>query len=424
MHAKIVLVIAWLLLGFCPAGIAAEPARQLSLAEAIAAAVSAHPELRAAEARISSIQGRQIQARLRPNPSIAVETENWRAWKEPGFRIGQDLDLFVSGSQTIETGGKRERRIDLARQELKIAQLEKDVIQWRIRQEVRLAWLHAQLAQKELELLRENGRYFEQIVEYHRVRVEQGAIAEAELIRVILERQRLAIAEQAAVLEAEGRRIDLIKAMGSAPGPADFRLPDSMPGAAPPAVLSLESLIAKANRMHPNVAMHMALVERARALVELERSQAKADFTLIFGYKRTGGFDTILGGVSIPIPLFNKNQGNILYSERDVDRVETEAAGAMTALAADIAAALAGVQRRQEMLRDMEKGVLQQAEEALRISLGAYQEGGVDLLRLLDAQRVRNEVKLLFTRTQMEYILSLAELEAATGEESFISAKE
>jgi cobalt-zinc-cadmium efflux system outer membrane protein len=424
VHAKTVLVVSWLLLGFCRPGTAADTARQLSLEEAVAAAVAAHPALKAADAHIASVQGLLTQAGLRPNPDFAVQTENWRAWENPGFRFGQDLDLFVFGSQTIETGGKRERRIDLARQELKVAQLEKDVIRWKIRQDVRLAWLQAQLAQKELELLQENGRYLEQIVEYHRVRVEQGAIAEAELIRVLLERQRLAIAEQASALEAEGRRISLLKAMGVAPGSMEFRLPDRMPDAVPPADPSLQALNERTNRAHPAAALSRALVERARAQVELEKSLARSDVTFAVGYKRTAGFDTLLGGLSIPIPLFNKNQGNIQYSERDAARAEAEAEGAMTVRTAEIAAALAGVKRRQEMLRDMEKGVLQQSEEALRISLGAYQEGGVELLRLLDAQRVRNEIRLLYTRTQMEYIISLAELEAAVGEESFLSIKE
>jgi len=76
------------------------------------------------------------------------------------------------------------------------------------------------------------------------------------------------------------------------------------------------------------------------------------------------------------------------------------------------------------MLQSMQKGVLERAEESWRISNAAYQEGGADLLRLLDAQRVRNEIRLLFVRTQMEYRLNLTELESAVGEENLVLSEE
>ncbi|MFZ0429430.1 MAG: TolC family protein, partial [Acidobacteriota bacterium] len=70
------------------------------------------------------------------------------------------------------------------------------------------------------------------------------------------------------------------------------------------------------------------------------------------------------------------------------------------------------------MLRRIEEGMLQRAEESWRISLAAYQEGATDLLRLLDAQQSRNEVRLLRIRTGLELQLSLVELEEAVGAEN------
>ena len=75
------------------------------------------------------------------------------------------------------------------------------------------------------------------------------------------------------------------------------------------------------------------------------------------------------------------------------------------------------------MLNQLEKGMVERADESWRISLAAYQQGGADLLRLLDAQRVRNEVRLLFTRTQIEYRISQAELENSVGEENIVLAE-
>jgi cobalt-zinc-cadmium efflux system outer membrane protein len=399
------------------------PAR-LTLSQAVEMAVARHPAIPAAAARMSAAEALQRQAGLRPNPAVTFESENWRAWSKPAFEPGQDLDLFIFGSQTLETGGKRSRRVDLAGQDYKIAELEKLVLEWKIRQDVRLAFLKALLAQRQLALLEENGRYFEQVIEYHRVRVEQGAMAEANLIRVQLEGERLRLDEQAARAEAERQRIELLRAMGMAESRADFSLEEITPAPSLAPTVSGDALLTQAREHLPGFLLGEAALARARTRVELEKSLAKPDWALSFGYKRTAGFNTILAGVSVPLPLFNKNEGNIAAGELEVRRAEYSLREISARIAADISSALAGAQRRQEMLARMQKGILGQAEESLRISLAAYQEGGSDLLRLLDAQKVRNEVQLLYARTQMEYMISLAELENAVGVENLLLPKE
>ncbi len=420
MQSNIVRIAVMLSLAAWLPALATEDVRQMTLEAALATAESTHPAIKEAEARIAAAAGREVQASLRPNPSLAFQSENWRAWGDPGFRAGTDLDLFVYGSQPFEVGGKRKQRMELARREVSLADLELQVLKWAIRQEVRTAYLRSLLAQKEVELMRENGRYFEEIVEYHRIRVEQGAIAEADLIRVRLERQRLALLEQSAAVEAEKYRIGLLRKMGMSDTDSDFRLQDISPVVSGDLTQALDRLLAGACKRHPKVLYSQALVDRARALAELERSQAKPDWTVSFGYKRTAGFNTILGGVTIPIALFNRNEGNILYSERDILRAEYGLQNTVAEHSGEIATAQAAAKRRQQMLRGMESGIVQDSEESLRIALGAYQAGGFDLLRLLDSQRVRNEVQLLYVRTQMEYIISVAELEGAPGEESLL----
>lgn len=397
---------------------------RLTLSQTVEMALAQHPAIPAAAARISAAMALQQQAGLRPNPSVTVESENWRAWGEPGFKPAQDLDLFIFGSQTLETAGKRSRRIDLASQDYKIAELEKLALEWRIRQDVRLVFLKALLAQKQLALLEENGRYFEQVIEYHRVRVEQGAMAEVNLIRVQLEGERFRLEEQMARTEAERQRIELLRAMGLAESRADFSLEEITPAPSLEMTLSGAALLAQAREHLPNILMAEAILARARTQVELEKSLAKPDWAVTFGYKRTAGFNTMLAGVSVPLPLFNKNEGSIASSEMEVRRAEHSVREILARVAADIGGAAAGAQRRQEMLSRMQKGILGQAEDSLRISLAAYQEGGSDLLRLLDAQKVRNEVRLMYARTQMEYMISLAELENAAGVENLLLPKE
>jgi outer membrane protein, heavy metal efflux system len=397
---------------------------KLDIGRAVEIALSSNPALQAASARTRGALGLERQADLRPNPSFVFNTENFRFWGSPEIDASQDLDIYAYFSQPLEWRGKKARRLDVATQDVRISEIELKGVQWRIRQDVRLAFLHALLAQKQLELIQENGRYFDQVVDYHRARVEQGAMPEADLIRSQLERERITVAEQAAAADAERGRIMLVKAMGVAGHRTDFQLLDNPSPPAQSAPLSRQSLIERARTNNPDLTRADAGIERARAQLALRVSEAKPDWAVTFGYKRTAGFNTLIGGFLVPLPLLNRNQGNILSSEAEVETFRSTKQVAVAAVESDVLSALAAVRRRHAMIQDLEKGMVQRAEEFWRISLAAYQEGGADLLRLLDAQRVKNEARLLLTTTQMEYRISMAELESAVGEENIVLSEE
>ena len=402
----------------------AQGVEKLDINRAVEIALSNNPALQAASARTRGALGLERQAGLRPNPSFTFETENIRFWGSPEIDASQELDVFAYMSQPLEWRGKKARRVEVAAQDVKISEIESKGLQWRIRQGVRQAFLRALLAQKQLEIMQENGRYFDQVVEYHRARVEQGAMPEADLIRSQLERERLTVAEQAAAADAERGRIMLVKAMGVAGYRTDFRLTDAPPALESTGPLNLQAMMERARANSPEVTLAEAEIERAKAQLALQLSQAKPDWAVTFGYKRTMGYNTLLGGLLVPLPLFNRNQGNILQGGAEVESFQSTKQVAVAAVESSVLSALAAVRRRHATIQDLQKGMIERAEQFWRISLAAYQEGGADLLRLLDAQRVRNEVQLLFTTTEMEYRISMAELESAVGEENIALSEE
>jgi cobalt-zinc-cadmium efflux system outer membrane protein len=402
----------------------AQEVEKLDMSRAVEIALSNNPAVQAAAARTRGALGLERQAGLRPNPSFIFDTENIRFWGSPEIDASRDLDIFAYFSQPLEWRGKKARRLEVAAQDVKISEIELKGLQWRIRQDVRQAFLRALLAQKQLESIQESGRYFNQVVEYHRARVEQGAMPEADLIRSQLERERLTVAEQGAAAEAERARISLVKAMGVAGYRTDFQLVDAPAAKAQTAPLNQQALMERARANHPDLTRAEANIERAKAQLALQFSQAKPDWAVNFGYKRNAGFNTLLGGVSVPLPFLNRNQGNILLGEAEVESSRSTKQMTVAAVETNVLSALAAVRRRHTMIQDLQKGMVERAEEFWRISLAAYQEGGADLLRLLDAQRVRNEVQLLLTTTQMEYRISMAELENAVGEENIALSEE
>ncbi|MFB3825744.1 MAG: TolC family protein [Bryobacteraceae bacterium] len=382
----------------------------LSLRDAVERALQSHPALAASAARVSASSSLVNQAGLRPNPRLVLQTENWRTYGTPGFRANEDPDTYAYLTQPIETASKRLRRVEAARAEQRRAALERELLEKQISARVKQAYWNAAGAARVHELWVENAGTFRQIVEYHEHRVREGAMAEADLLKVRLEGERLAVAANTAALEAERARIDLLRQTGAVEFP-ELRLTEALePGPEPPA-----ASVERALEERTEVKLARQAVEQARARLRLEQAAAKPDLDLSFGYKRAGGFHTAYGGVQLPLPLFNRNQGSIGAVEAEGRAAESELAAAQALVRAEVRAARAEVEMRRTQVTRILKSALDRAEESARIAKAAYQEGGADLLRLLDAERVRIELEVLNARSLAEYRQSVVALETAMG---------
>jgi cobalt-zinc-cadmium efflux system outer membrane protein len=383
----------------------------LSLREAVSQALSSHPLLAVGTQRIAASEGLRRQAGLRPNPRVVLQTENVRAYGNPGFNFSRDADTFAYFSQTFETAGKRTRRVDAAAANLRRAELERELLARQIGSRVKRAYWYAVGAQRIHELLLETGRTFQQVVDYHEIRVREGAMAEADLLRVRVEGERIAINANTAALDAERARIQLFREMGRAEFPS-LRLSESLEdtGVAP---FHVEVSRALEDRVEMKLARQG--VEQAGAKLRLEQALAKPDLNFLFGYKRASGFHTMVGGVQMDLPLGNRNQGNISATAARVKAGESSLAATEALVRAEISAARADYEMRRRQLLDSLRPLREHASESSRVALAAYREGGSELLRLLDAERTRLEVEILYYRTLAEYRQGIVALETALG---------
>ncbi len=402
----------------------AQSAPELTLEQAISRALDNHPALAAASLRIGGSKSLIRQARARPNPVLDVSTENWRFYGTPGFQASRDLDAFAFLSQTFETGGKRAHRVELAHQGVRIADLEKQALQWRIRQDVRKFYLSALLAEKEHDLKTQTTRDFQEVIRYHTVRVAEGAMAEADLMKVRLEGERLALVEASARLEAERARMELLAAMGQGAGSPEFRLVDTTLGASTGPALDRAALLVKSHESRIEMSLALAAVDEAGARLGFERASARPDWTTSLGYKRTTGYNTFLAGISIPLPLFDRNEGRIAFQVNEIERARALVRMVTLQVDNEVLSAVSTLRRRHSMLQKLHGGILEQAEDAWKVALAAYQEGGFDLSRLLEAQRTLYDVRLLHVQNDIEYRLAVAYLEAAVGQEGLVLGEE
>ncbi len=400
---------SWILIAVFPLMAGAQPL--LTVKDAVARALASHPALRESAERISASAGLERQAGLRPNPHFTFQAENLGANGAPGFDYGRDADTFAYLTQPFETAGKRRRRMEAAGAAKRRTQLERELLQRKIVAQVKLGYWNAEAAERARHVLDETLRTFQQIVQYHEARVREGAMAEADLLRVRLESERIALAANTATLEAERARIQLFRDMGATEFP-EIKFEDGAD--------EIEASIPEANlarALDARIEMQLArqVVQHARAKTELERAAATPDVDAVVGYKRTAGFSTVIGGVQMTLPFSNRNQGQIAAALAEVRAAEAAEAAEAALVRAEVRAAKSEYDLRSRQIRTSLSPLMEHAVEAARIAQAAYREGGADLLRLLDAERARLDAQLLYCRSLAEYRQSIVNLETALG---------
>lgn len=391
---------------------------ELGLNQAIEIALSNHDDLEAARAAIAARAGSTVQAGTSPNPLFTLQTENWRFHGDPAFSLGRSLDVFAFVTVPVETAGKRMRRVELAANDERIAEHERKLISWRIRQHVKTAFWRALAAASDAAMLSSRRETLHRVEGYHAVKVREGATAEVNLIRARIDTGRADVALAGAEMEASRARIALVAAMGVSQTSTDFALLRPAPRSASPdwdQGVAVETSVASALAHRAELLLARALVERAQAALSLERARARPDLRPYVGYKRTNSLDTVIGGLMVALPVRDKNAGNIEEAVAEVRQQEAALRASEARIRSEVLSAVETVRRRAEMLRTMESGVLDGARETFRIARAAYEEGGAEPLDALAAQSIQDEIELIHSRLQFDYEASWVELETATG---------
>ena len=390
--------------------------QRLTLAEAINRARQQHPMLIAAKQRVAMVEAERVEAGLKLNPSLTVSGENFPL--EPpanGFGFTRTLDWFATYTQTFETGNKRGLRLALADRGLESAQAEAAALEKRLVYEVKAAYQKAAFERLRVELLRENLNNLQQLVKLNEVRVREGYTAEGELIKVRLEAQRFDYQLRRAALDYEKARIHLLSTLGAASFEVNdtaFELADNLDFQL--AAFETATLQEAALRQ-PQLLAAQARIERARAQLQLEQARARPDITATVGYKRNGTDNALYGALSVPLPLYNKNQGMITRAQAEIEVAEAELRHARNLVLAELATARRAVTLHQQQVEAMRADFLLQADESRNIALAAYREGATDLLAVLDAHRTRSQAQELYFQALYDYQLAVHELERAAG---------
>jgi len=369
--------------------------------------------VQAARLEVGVAEAERVGARLRPRPGLTVSAENLRLSGEtPASRL-QEYGLTVA--QPIELGNRKTLRTEVAERTIAVSEARLTEVLRRQLFDLKRTYYESVLARVLLNIEQENRDNFEGLVKFNTARFEEGYIAEGELLKVRLERTKFDFAVANAELTFRKAKIRLLELIGEPDYERAARIEVNNQLQAPKAELNLAALKDSALANRPDVKVAEAELSLVESNIKLERSRAKGEVTPYVGYKRVGVDNTVLAGVTVPLPLGNRNQSGIARAEAEQKVAQTNLALARNRALAEVDAAYRAYETAREQVRAYEAGLLRQADESREIQLGAYQEGAAELITLIDAQRTRTEVRANYYRAIFDYYTSLFQLELATG---------
>lgn len=398
-----------LLLSCLPAwsetGTSAEPAAPLSLQQAIGLALNANPEIAVALREQEAVAGMQLQAAARPNPVASMRIEDLRS---------NTRESTLEVAQPIELGGKRSARIQAADSNYDAATAALAAKKAEIEADVAAAYYEVLAAQERLKLAESSLQVAQRASDAASKRVQAGKVSP-------VEETRSKIAESAVRIELTRAKSALTIARKRLAGlwgnaypqfseaEGTVQLPENLP--------TLQTLDQQLDKS-PTMQRARLEVNTRNRLVEVEKTRATPDISVTVGAKRNEelGLNQAVLGLSVPIPLFDRNQGNIQEAMSRTDKARAE----MEALRLQLETTLAGAHERlltaRQSADDYQTQILPGAQSAFDAATRGFEFGKFSFLEVLDAQRTLVQAKTQHLDALLEAHRALADIRRILGD--------
>jgi len=394
-----------------PAAQPDNPTGTITLRDAVTLAVVNNPKLKTFSLDIRAAEARKLQAGLLPNPEIDVEIEEFGG---TGGRAGFDSSqTSIQIGQLIELADKRSKRTHLAALEKDLAELDFKSKRLDVMSDVARTFIDVLTAQEQLSLSKElvdlSEKAYSTVAE--RVRAGQDSPIEETKAKIAFSNTRIEF--ERAGKELVSARYQLAATWGSS-NPVFEKVSGGFYDISPaPSLEELAGLISQ----NPDIARWPTEKERSRAALELEKAKAASDIKLGGGiqYFDEGNDSAFILGLSIPIPLFDRNQGNIQEATYMLAKTEEQRKVVETDLRAALAEASTKLSSSFNEITIIKNDVLPLARSAFDAAGQGYREGKFEYLTVLDSQRTFFEVRGRYIEALAGYHKARADVERLIG---------
>ena len=408
------IVAALALLSTLPA--IAQSTSRITLDEAIDLALKNSPSLKAARTQIDQNKAQEVTAGLRPNPILSWDLQ-YIPFFTPTLFSKDTLDAIqqfdIGAGYLIERGGKRHRRLDAARDQTRVTEAQVVDAERALKFSVAQQFISVLLAKSNLEFAREALKSFRGTVDINEERYKAGDVSKGDLLKAKIQLLQF----QTDVTSAELARVQALASLRQLIGyeavPRDFEVVGNLEYV--PLKVRLDDVEATALRERPDVRAAQLGVNAAKSQLNLAKANGKQDLNVSFNYTHVSQVNDGALYFSIPLPMFNRNQGEIARSRYGVDQAALTSKAAGEAALTDVKNSFEAVQTNQEVIELYQSSYLKQSQESRDIAEFAYKQGAAALLDFLDAERSYRSTQLAYRQTLAGHMLAVEQLRQAVG---------
>lgn len=387
----------------------------LSLREYLAQVGSANLEFAAQRLNVPIAEAQIAVAKVFPEPVLSGGVASIDV-SGNGSPTSYDVGL----SQTIEIGGKRGARIEVASFQASQAKSDLEDFLRTLRAGATNDFIDALRTQMVLARKEQTQEAFQRLVAVNQERLRAGDIGQVAYLQSRVEAQRFRGEVLAAEGDAETARLALGLRLGSSAG----AIPVAGTLRIPIRSFDAEMLVLRARTDRPDLASKRSAVEVARSKLRLAHANRWEDLTLNLGYIYSApgsgafaqpAFSALTFGLSIPLPLARIYNGEVDAAVAGTSQAPILLRQAELAVEIEVREALARYRAATRRVELYTGGVLADAERVAEATLYSYQRGGATLLEVLDSQRTVNEVYLAYFDALSEHAKALVAVETAAA---------
>ena len=387
--------------------------RVVTLADTVDIFLQQNLQLVAGRYDISAAEADRLTARLRPNPQVSFAATD--------FPLAFSLQAFnpptldYSVSQTFETAGKRQKRTEVADASIQVAQAQFEMTVWQLTNDVKKKFYAVLLARSLYDLAKENQSTFAEIVEHTRDVFKLGEISGLDLQRLEVEKIKFDTDLANSERDYEVALRDLRLALGGNYPSTELEVAGSMEYYQS-YDFSFDDLREKALAARPDLKVAKLTEKAADASIRLQNAMKIPDVTLTGGIEQVkNDVSTYNIGVSIPLPVYDRNQGERAKALIDKQRAQNQQQQVTNQIIGDVDKALAAFNIQKRRLDLYKTGVLTKVTDIQTKTEISLKAGESSTLELLDAIRTRRDTLAGFYQTIFDYQSSLLDLELATA---------
>jgi cobalt-zinc-cadmium efflux system outer membrane protein len=383
----------------------------LTLRQVLAQALLHNPELASFSLDVRAREAEALQAGLLSNPELEVGVENFGGNGE--YTTSDNVETTISLSQLIELGGKRSKRRAAASLDADLAGWGFEAKRLDVLTSTAKAFYTVLAAQNQLEQANQLVSLAEKLFQTVSDRVEAGKVSPVERSRALVELLSVRIAQNRAQLALEAARKELVAHWGVGAVTFDH------------AVGALEQVVAVPPQdqllllleQNPDLARWTTEADQRTARLALEQSKVFPDLTVGVGIRmfEGSGDEAMVAGISLPFPLFDRNQGGIASARASLDQVRHQRLASRNQLQVALAAGyrdLATAYTESQILQQQSIPAAEQAFEAAEIG---YRAGKFGFIEAIDAQRTLFEVKGQYIQALVAYHQARTDVERLVG---------